>query len=366
MRDSPDELMEAISKTIPEDFFEAVQLEITQRLSAFTDGIQAYQSAARNDRPPEPPVIWQSGAARLLDYGATIEAAKPGLPILVVPSLVNRGYILDLTEDRSLLRHLAKQGLRPLLMDWGSPGTEEKSYTLTDYITGPLQNAFDHIREHSGSAPVLMGYCMGGDLTLALAARNPGQIPALVLMATPWDFQAGQEAYLPILAAMAPALESMIQALGLLPVDVLQAMFAGLNPGGPGIKFRNFANLSLASAQAQTFIALEDWLNDGVPLAGPVARECLFEWYLQNTPATGQWRIAGDVVNPADITAPSLVVVPDTDYIVPPEGAKMLANLIPGAQLKMVKAGHIGMVAGGRARSALYAPLVKWLHGVLS
>jgi polyhydroxyalkanoate synthase subunit PhaC len=358
--------MAAISRTTPEKFFEAVQLEVTQRLSAFTDGIQAYQSAARTARPPEPPVIWQSGAMRLLDYGATFETANSGPPILVVPSLVNRGYILDLTADRSLLRHLAKQGLRPLLVDWGSPGQAETTYTLTDYITGPLQGAFDHIRQDSGLAPALMGYCMGGDLALALASRNPSQVSALVLLATPWDFQAGQEAYLPMLAAMAPAIETIIDGLGMLPSDVLQAMFTGLNPGGAGIKFRHFADMPTKSAPAKMFIALEDWLNDGVPLAGPVARECLFDWYLQNTPATGQWRIAGDVVDPASISAPSLVIVPETDYIVPPEGAKVLADAIPRAQLKMVKAGHIGMVAGGRARSTLYTPLVKWLRGALS
>ena len=50
--------------------------------------------------------------------------------MLVVPSLINRPYILDLAPGRSLLRWLAAQGLRPLLMDWGTPGAAEAGFDL--------------------------------------------------------------------------------------------------------------------------------------------------------------------------------------------------------------------------------------------
>ncbi|MBT6096112.1 MAG: alpha/beta fold hydrolase [Rhodospirillaceae bacterium] len=354
------ELTKAIDGIDTESFARAVQDEALRRLDAFTAGVKLYQASTREPRPPEPTVIWQSGSARLLDYGDGAEADDAAQPILVIPSLVNRGYVLDLSTDRSLLRDLAGRGFRPLLMDWGVPGTGERAYSLTDYITGPLQNAFDFVTA-DGAKPAVVGYCMGGNLALALSARNRGRVGALALLATPWDFQAGQEAYLPVLAAMAPALEAIIETLGVLPTDLLQAMFAGLNPDGVGLKFRHFATLPAGSPKAREFIALEDWLNDGVPLAGPVARECLFDWYLDNTPATGHWRVAGEAVDPGTLNLPTLVIVPNDDYIVPPEGAKPLARLVPGAHLKTVKAGHIGMVAGRRARSVLYTPLGTWL-----
>jgi hypothetical protein len=40
--------------------------------------------------------------------------------------------------------------------------------------------------------------------------------------------------------------------------------------------------------------------------------------------------------------------------------------LLPHARLKTVKAGHIGMVAGGRARSILYRPLGKWFEETIT
>jgi len=61
-------------------------------------------------------------------------------------------------------------------------------------------------------------------------------------------------------------------------------------------KFLAFARMDPTHPKAAAFVALEDWLNDGVPLAAPVARECLAGWYGANTPATGQWRVAGKVV----------------------------------------------------------------------
>ncbi|MEK9753677.1 MAG: alpha/beta fold hydrolase [Rhodospirillaceae bacterium] len=335
--------------------------EALKRFDLFLDGVRRYQAGLAAPRPPAPPVAWQSGSTRLVDYG---KAGDP--PVLVVPSLVNRSYVLDLTPERSLMRFLAGRGLRPLLVDWGSPGDAERGFDLSRYVTGPLQGALDFATEAGPGKPALAGYCMGGDLALALALRNPGKVAALALLATPWDFQAGQEANLPMLAMMAPALEAVIAQLGVLPTDMLQAMFMGLNPAGAGIKFRRFAALDPASDKAREFVALEDWLNDGMPLAGPVARECLFEWYLENTPMAGRWRIAGEVVDPARLDAPTLVVVPKADYIVPPESAKPLAELIPGARLDVVDAGHIGMVTGGGARKKLYEPLADWLRGHLS
>src|SRR3546814_6860749 len=90
-------------------------------------------------------------------------------PVLVVPSLINRAYVLDLTAERSLLRWLAAHGLRPLLLDWGRPGAEERDFTLTDYIAGRLERALDALRAEEAAPPVLLGYCMGGLLALGLA-----------------------------------------------------------------------------------------------------------------------------------------------------------------------------------------------------
>ncbi|MGE5145413.1 MAG: alpha/beta hydrolase, partial [Candidatus Eiseniibacteriota bacterium] len=135
----------------------------------------------------------------------------------------------------------------------------------------------------------------------------------------------------------------------------------GLDPCLALTKFSAFGRLDPGSDQAEAFVALEDWLNDGVPLAAAVARECLIGWYGENTPGTGNWRIAGTAVRPETLTLPTLIVLPQNDRIVPPASAWALGRLIPGAETMTPPAGHIGMVVGGTAPEAVWAPLASWL-----
>ncbi len=341
------------------EFFTAVDNEARDRLGVFSRGANRYQEFPRGPRPPEPALFWRDGTTRVLDYGTGAEDAPP---ILVVPSLINRGYILDLTERKSLMRYLAQDGFRPFLVDWGAPGPEESNFDLTAYICWRLEPVADEIFDATGKLPALLGYCMGGLLTLALAQRRPDRVAALALLATPWDFHAGQDAHIRLLQAMAPGIKAAIDLWGKLPVEILQAMFTSLDPYLTSNKFRRFAAMKAGSQQAGNFIALEDWLNDGVPLVGPVARECLFDWYMENAPARGHWCVDGEAIRPEGIRAPSLVVVPEKDHIVPPQSATPLASALPDATQRSITSGHIGMVTSNRARSSLYQPLSKWLH----
>src|SRR3546814_5946414 len=91
-----------------------------------------------------------------------------------------------------------------------------------------------------------------------------------------------------------------------LEVDVLQGFFWALDPFTALKKFTQFATLAPDSDAARRFVAMEDWLNDGVPLAGPVARECLLGWYGENTPPTGGWLVDGRPVRPQDWRKPEI------------------------------------------------------------
>ena len=345
--------------------------EILARLGAMMAGIEAYRSHPYRRDLPRPPVLWQEGTTELLDYGAEL---APGAPTaLFVPSLVNRGYVLDLMPGRSLLRWLAGQGLRPLLVDWGAPGAAEQDFDLDDYVAGRLEGALDAAL--AGGGPVAVaGYCMGGNLALALALRRQRELAALALLATHWDFHAAQADQARLFAASAATIDAILEACGELPVDLLQVFFASLDPTLALKKFGAFARLAAmehqgtrrATRKAEAFVALEDWLNDGVPLAPRVARQCLVGWYGENRPGRGLWRLAGEVVDAGRLDLPSLVVVPASDRIVPPGSARALAALIPGAETMTPPSGHIGMVVGSNAERGLWQPLSAWLQSHLA
>ncbi|MGC8477260.1 MAG: alpha/beta fold hydrolase, partial [Acetobacteraceae bacterium] len=337
----------------------AVLAEAARQDAALIAGIAAYRRHPYVRDLPDPPAIWTEGASRLLDYGAPAPRRdrrdrRPAL--LFVPSLVNRAYVLDLAPGHSFLRWLAGQGMRPLLLDWGWPEATERGFTLTDYIAGRLERALE-----AAGPVVLAGYCMGGLLALAAALRRPALVRGLALLATPWDFHALGAAPAEALARLLPLLEPALALHGALPIDALQLLFALLDPFGVAEKYRAFARLDGAGARALLFVALEDWLNDGVPLAAPVARECLAGWYGANTPARGAWRVAGLPVDPAALQAPAFLAAPARDRIVPPESALALARALPDAQVISPRAGHIGMVAGAGAEAALWSPFAAWV-----
>jgi polyhydroxyalkanoate synthase len=347
-----------LGKVAPEAFARALGPAVQRRMAALVAGIQAYRDHPYRRDLPEPPAVWRQGSTRLLDYGAP---GADGPAVLVVPSLINRAYVLDLSERFSLLRWLARQGFRPYLVDWGRPGDEERGFSLTDYVAGRLESALDALLAVDGRAPSVVGYCMGGLLALALAERRPDRLAGLALLATPWDFHAEQALQSRLVgAALAPS-EPLLEALGELPVDLIQGLFAALDPQLVPRKFLAFSRLDAASPAAADFVALEDWLNDGVPLAAPVARECLAGWYGANTPARGRWRISGRAVEPAALAVPSLCLIPAQDRIVPPASAAALAAALPGAETLTPSVGHIGMVVSARAQGQVWRPLARWL-----
>jgi polyhydroxyalkanoate synthase len=324
---------------------------VAQRQDAFRTGVRLYQQHPWRRTLAAPGPVWRSGSTLLTDFGGG------AVPALFVPSLVNRAYILDLSARRSLVRHLAGQGIRPFLLDWGEPGAIEGGFGLAQYVAR-LEAAVDEVTRLAGRPPVLLGYCMGGDLALAAAVRRPDSITALGLLATPWDFHAGAPAAMRLFA---PFRHAAFGAATPMPVDMLQMLFLALDPSLGLRKFSAFAAMDQDSDEARDFVTLEDWLNDGVPLVGPAARECLSGWYGDNDPAHGRWRVDGAVIDPSILKMPSLVVVPSGDRIVPPESAAALAGALPQAETLQPPLGHIGMIVGSRALELLWRPLAAWI-----
>lgn len=350
-------LRAAASHTNPA-FETALAEEAVRRTRSFLSAIRLYQNHPDHRDVPEAPVIWQQGTTCLRDYNPFMPAAPI---VLVIPSLINRLDILDLDLAPSFLRTLAMHGLRPVVVDWDTPGDAEKNFGLADYVTKRLVPALRFL-ESKNSAPVhVLGYCMGGLLALALAQLQQENVKTLALMATPWDFHKPDSATGTSLAALADDLEPCLQKMGQLPVDIVQSLFSTLQPLQVLEKFRRFAGMNQLSMEARKFVLVEDWLNDGVPLTANVARECLRDWYGNNTTANGTWTVDSQIIDPCEVSIPTYIIVPGKDKIVPPESALSLVKLLPHATLHEPMSGHIGLLASRHASQYIWAPLIHWL-----
>ncbi|MGN6269131.1 MAG: alpha/beta hydrolase [Sphingomonas sp.] len=308
-------------------------------------GLTAYQHANRGAAWPRPAALHRVGRAQLLDYGGA------GRPVVFVPSLINPPFVLDLDAERSLLRWLAGQGVRPLLVDWGAPSPEERDLDVSGHVETlllPLIDALD-------MRPVLVGYCLGG--TMALAAASARAVAGLALLAAPWHFSGFGAAARADIADLWTAAEPGCRALGLLPMEVLQAGFWRLDPRRTIAKYEAFADLDPDSAAARRFVALEDWANAGAPLTYAAGAQ-LFDFIARDAPGRGEWVVAGRAVDPAALACPAVDFVSTSDRIVPAASAARLADT------RLLGAGHVGMIVGGRARVQLWEPLAQWLIGL--
>lgn len=348
-------------------FGQAVTEEALARLQSLIAGVRAYHAApARREPFAAARLVFEKGTTKLWDYAP----GSDGPALLVVPSLVNRFDILDIAPDRSFLRFLAGVGFRPFVVDWDAPGPQEQRFSIADYLSQRLVPALEAVVALTEGVPVhLIGYCMGGLFALALAAgREAGRICSLTLLASPWDFAQGvggvpgaATSLGDVFLRQARAWEGHLSQVGFVPTDFLQAMFTGFQPLDVLKKFMRFSQMDPSSPEASRFALVEDWLNDGVPLAYPVAMETLRDWYAGNLPGRLAWRIEGELIDPRKLAVPTYIVVADKDRIVPPESTLPLARLIQGAQLKRAALGHIGLMTSDTAAQDVWAPLAVWL-----
>ena len=342
---------------------EVLMAESGRRVEQILAGIQAYRRHPYKRSLTTPETLTEIGTSRLIDYGATGGATgqqgkRP--VILCIPSLINPAYILDLKEKASLLRFLAARGLRPLLVDWGAPGPEERGFSLTDYINRRLTPMLAAAAALDEGPVHLLGYCMGGNLTVALAQQHQSLVKSMALLATPWDFHVASVTQARALSTAMSGIVAAFESTGEVPVDFLQLFFMSLDPTLSDRKFRRFATMKQSGPLAELFVAIEDWSNDGAPLVTKVARECLYEWYSENTPARGHWKIGGEVINPGSIDIPSLVVLPAADRIVPPASARALGDALPRARILEARSGHVAMIVSPEAGKTLWEPLAAW------
>lgn len=308
-------------------------------------GLRKYQEASRPAAPPPPTVHASVGSARLLHYGT--ENGRS--PVIFIPSIINPPQVLDLSEGRSMLRHMAAAGLDVYLVDWGRPASDNAMMGLADHVLErvlPLIASLDR-------PPILVGYCLGG--TLALGAAAACEVKAVAALAAPWYFDGFPPADRDLIAGLWRRSKSICERLGYVPMEVLQSGFWGMDPARTVRKYAAFAEVEPGSDAERAFLAVEDWANGGPPLSFAAGCDLFEKFYGANSTALLNWQVGGVAVDPARLTCPTFSVQSETDRIVPASASVQLSE---GLTLQL---GHVGMIVGSKARDLLWAPLSQWL-----
>ena len=266
--------------------------------------------------------------------------------MILVPSLINPPRVLDLDEEVSLTAAIGRMGRQAILLDWGK-ADERKALSVAGHVEELLQPLLRSMNE-----PVaLIGYCLGG--TMAIAAANLVEVERVATLAAPWNFARYPESSTRALQDMWRHSSNAAEALGALPMEVLQAAFWSLDPERTVRKFAEFGRLEPASAEARRFIELEEWANEGEALPYPAARELVEDLFGRDLPGSGAWQVGGRAVSDK-LAVPTLHLTADRDLIAPPQTAA-------SGEVVAIASGHVGMIVGS-ARARLHAELWRFLQ----
>ncbi len=312
---------------------------------------EAAAATTRDELPLE-------GGARLLHFRSEATTTRP---ILLVPSLINRWYVLDLRPGASLVEALVGAGFDVWLLDWGVPEAEDR-YLDWDSVLKRLGRAARRVQRETGHASIgLLGYCMGGTLSAIYAAQHADSIAAFVTLCAPIDFSQGGALRRMVDPSWFDA-DALADAGNIAP-DQMQAGFSMLRPTLEVAKLMSQPDLALDPVARDAFRALDAWASDNIPFPGEAYRRYITEMYQRNELITGTHRVNGQPVQLGKIKCPTLVITASRDAICPPLAATALLRHVGSTDTSVleVPGGHVGAVVGSRAAKEMYPGLTRWL-----
>jgi polyhydroxyalkanoate synthase len=309
-------------------------------------------------------VVLTEGTHRLLHYRRQTPALYAE-PILFCYALVNRPTILDLQPDKSVIQQYLKRGFEVYLIDWGVPSDADRTLTFEHYVAGFLARAADLVLARQGVERLhLLGYCMGGTMAALHAARRPGQVATLTLLAAPIDF-AGQHTLLNLWTdARHFDVDAMVDSYGNCPAWFLQTCFLLMNPVANLLE-KNIAfyeQMDNPRVMSNHF-ALESWLNDNIPVAGETFRRFVKALYQSNLLVKGDFELAGERVDLGRIHCPLLLLTAKNDHLVAPSSTEGIRPHVGARDVHSMEidAGHVGLVVSGRAHQTFWPAATRWL-----
>lgn len=317
-----------------------------------------------NIAPTPARVVHQENKLRVLGYDAAkSKGRRRPPPVLIVNSLVNKYYILDLTPGKSFVAYLAGQGIPTYMIDWGTPDAGDARLTLSDHVNRYLHHAVETVCADAGAEQlVLLGYCMGGTLSLMYAALHPAHVRGLVLLATPVDFNT--DAVLNLWTRREYFdVDKLVDAFGNPPEQLLQSAFMMMKPTKNITKYVDLLRHADNEDFVETFLAFDYWVNDVVSLPGETFRQFVKWCYQENQLAQGRLKLGRRTVKLENITVPLLNVVANHDDVVPRASSEALMPLIGSREkdLLAVNGGHHGLSIGKSAVEVVWPGIVQWV-----
>jgi len=285
------------------------------------------------------------------------------VPVLIVTSLVNQPYILDLSPGQSMVEHLVRQGFDVYLIEWGRPRAEHQHLTLDDYVLDRIPACIARVHDDCGEPDVsIIGYCIGGLLSVMYAAlHTDGPLRNLVCMAAPVNSD-GLESLKTWMGGHFDE-ELLLELYGNVPADLVQNALRMLRPFGKLAGAMNLLNNLDKPEFVQSNLRLGKWEADNIPFAAGAFRQMVNDFLRGNKLVQRTWSLGGKRVDPSRIRVPFVHLLAEDDHITPYASSRDLVKLVGSKDKQeiIIKGGHVGLVASRGAEKRMWPALSAWL-----
>jgi polyhydroxyalkanoate synthase len=351
------------SSGVDKDLLSNMQSFVQQAISR---GQRSFEIA---NGPPEPvgltpkDVLYTRGTLRLYHYHPLSDEVYR-VPVLLVMATTNKAFVFDLAPGQSMIEFMLKQGFDVYVIDWEPPTYEERGLTLADYTQDFIPTCVEKVQEESGESDVsIIGYCMGGVLSLIYAATHTdGPLKNLVTLTTPVNMHGmgltqvwNDPRYFDV--------DRLVDTLGVLPAESVTRMFEMQRPAGRLAGQLRLWDQMFDDEFVKSYRAFQRWGDETLPLAGEYLRDTTKELSWGNKLHTGELVVAGQEAKLSSVTVPLLNVVAEHDHLAPRDSTKYLLDRVGSTDKEeiMLKGGHVSLIAGPNAVRRMWPRLDKWL-----
>jgi len=222
------------------------------------------------------------------------------------------------------------------------------------------------VRDRSGRDSInVLGYCMGGTMSVMYSALHPDKVRNLGLMAAGLCFAGdggvlelwGDEEYYDP--------EKVTETFDNVPAEFLDIGFALMDPVANGVTkyVRLYENIEDEDF-VENFARMEEWLGDGIDVAGETYVQFLRDVYQKNSLYENELELDGKHVDIGNLEMPILQIVAEYDHLIPPGASTPFNDVVPSDDVTTMEfpTGHIGMSVSSSSHAELWPDVCEWFE----
>ena len=315
----------------------------TQKLAKGYETLRQIEHVDVATTPKE--LVWQRDKVKIYHYSGS-NPIKCKTPVLVSFAMLNRHDVLDLQQDRSLMKKLLDEGLDIYIMDCGYPTKADRNLSMEDYIDGYMNDAVDFIRRKHGVQKIhKMGICQAGTYSMIYASLYPEKLASLTTYVAPFDFDTDKCMLFKWTKHI--DVDAMVDSMGTIPGEMIDSAFGMLNPSMNISKYFGVMDSLEDRDKMLNFLRMEHWKQDLPAIPGEMYRKYIKDLFRDNKLIKGEMELGGRRIDLKNVTMPYLNVYATDDKIIPNESSKAVMDKIGSTDKKEYPfpGGHIGVFA---------------------